>query len=91
MIEFLMSRLGIILTSGCGNDGVEHEEGSRHRWRRASVFAGILVAIKLEQYLCLLCAGAKRLLFWRETGLTNGRILNQVVDRTISFYYLTYF
>ena len=45
MIEFLMSRLGIILTSGCGNDGVEHEEGSRHQWRRASVFTGILVAI----------------------------------------------
>ena len=44
MIEFLMSRLGIIL-SGCSNDGIEHKEGSRHRWRRASVFAGILVAI----------------------------------------------
>ena len=62
MIEFLMSRLGIILTSGCSNDGVEHEEGSRHRWRRASVFADILVAIKLEQYLCLFCAGSKRLI-----------------------------
>ena len=62
MIEFLMSRLGIILTSECGNDGVEHEEGSRHRWRRVSIFAGILVAIKLEQSLCLFCAGAKRLI-----------------------------
>ena len=62
MIEFLMSRLGIILTSGCGNDGVEHEEGSRHRWRRASVFADILVTIKLEQSLCLFCAGTKRLI-----------------------------
>ena len=62
MIEFLMSRLGIVLTSGCGNDGVEHEEGSRHRWRRASVFAGTLVDIKLEQSLCLFCAGAKCLI-----------------------------
>ena len=62
MIEFLMSRFGIILTSGCGNDRVEHEEGSCHRWRRASVFAGILVAIKLEQSLCLFCAGAKHLI-----------------------------
>ena len=62
MIEFLMSRLGIILTSGCGNDGVEYEEGGRHRWRRASVFADILVAIKLEQSLCLFCAGTKRLI-----------------------------
>ena len=53
MIEFLISRLGIILTSGCGNVGVEHEEGSRHQWRSASVFAGILVATKLEQSLCL--------------------------------------
>ena len=57
-----MSRLGIILTSGCSNDGVEHEEGSRHRWRRASVLAGILVAIKLEQSLCLFCASTKRLI-----------------------------
>ena len=61
MIEFLMSKLGIILTSGCGNDGVEYEEGSRHRWRRASIFADILVAIKLEQSLCLFIAGTKRL------------------------------
>ena len=61
MIEFLMSKLGIILTSGCGNDGVEYEESSRHRWRRASVFADILVAIKLEQSLCLFIAGTKRL------------------------------
>ena len=57
-----MIRLGIILTSGCGNDGVEYEEVSRHRWRRASVFADILVAIKLQQSLCLFCAGAKRLI-----------------------------
>ena len=62
MIELLMSRLAIVLTSGCGNDGVEPEEGSRHRWRRASAFAGILVAIKLEQSLCLFCAGAKCLI-----------------------------
>ena len=62
MIEFLISKLGIVLTSGCGNDGVEHEEGSCHRWRRVSVFADILVAIKLEQSLCLFCAGAKCLI-----------------------------
>ena len=62
MIEFLMSRLGIMLTSGCGNDEVEYEEGGRHRWRRASVFADILVAIKLEQSLCLFCASTKRLI-----------------------------
>ena len=57
-----MSRLGIILTSGYGNVRVEHEEGTSHRWRRASVFAGILVARKLEQSLCLSCAGAKHLI-----------------------------
>ena len=62
MIEFLMSRLGIVLTSGCGNDGVEHEEGSHNRWRRVSVIAGTLVAIKLEQSLCL---------FWDQYGYTT--------------------
>ena len=55
MIEILMSRLGIILTSGCGNVEVEHGEDSRHRWRKASVFVGLLVASKLEQSLCLSC------------------------------------
>ena len=50
-----MSRLGIILTSGCGNVSVEHEEDSRRRWRRASVSIGVLVARKLEQSLCLSC------------------------------------
>ena len=55
MIEFLISRLGIILASGCGNVSVEHEEDSRRRWRRASVFVGLLVARKLEQFLCLCC------------------------------------
>ena len=52
MIEFLISRLGIILTSGCGNVKVKHEEDSRHRWRRASVFVSLLVARKLQQSLC---------------------------------------
>ena len=55
MVEFLMSRLGIILTSGCGNVSVEHKEDSRRRWRRASVFVGLLVVRKLEQSLCLCC------------------------------------
>ena len=58
MIEFLMSRLGIILTSGCGNVEVEHGEDSRRRWRKASVFVGLLVASKLEQSLCLSCVQA---------------------------------
>ena len=55
MIEFLISKLGIILTSGCGNVSVEHEEDSRRRWRRASVFISLLVTRKLEQSLCLSC------------------------------------
>ena len=71
MIEFLMSRLGIILTSGCGDDGVELEEGSHHRWRRASVFAGILVDIKLEQSLSQFCACAKRLI------ILAGNLINE--------------
>ena len=52
-----MSRLGIILASGYGKLEGQHEEDSRRRWRRASVFAGVLVASKLEQSLYLSCVG----------------------------------
>ena len=74
MIEFLISRLGIILTSGCGNVEVEHEEDSRRRWRRASVFVGLLVARKLEKSLCLSCVDD---FSWQALNYFGGKLYYQ--------------